>query len=86
MENVQSFDQGLERRQGPLSCIPITLCAVLILALLRLTVVNFVSVLHTDILTNQNPIPEDFKSRLRSGNACYHSVQNIYLLGCYQKI
>jgi len=28
-------------------------------------------------LTNQNSIPEDIKSRLRSGNACIHSVQNI---------
>ena len=28
-------------------------------------------------LTNQNSIPEDIKSRSRSGNACYHSVQNI---------
>jgi len=28
-------------------------------------------------LTNQNSIPEEIKSRLRSGNACYHSVQNI---------
>jgi hypothetical protein len=27
-------------------------------------------------LTNQNSIPEEMKSRLRSGNACYHSVQN----------
>jgi len=27
-------------------------------------------------LTNQNSIPEEIKSRLRSGNACYHSVQN----------
>ena len=26
-------------------------------------------------LTNQNSIPEEIKSRLRSGNACYHSVQ-----------
>jgi len=25
-------------------------------------------------LTNQNSIPEEIKSRLRSGNACYHSV------------
>jgi len=31
-------------------------------------------------LINQNSIPEDFKSRLSSGNACYHSVQN--LLSC----
>jgi hypothetical protein len=28
-------------------------------------------------LTNQNSIPEEIKSRLKSGNACYHSVQNI---------
>ena len=27
-------------------------------------------------LTNQNSIPEEIKSRLRSGNASYHSVQN----------
>ena len=28
-------------------------------------------------LTNQNSIQEEMKSRLRSGNACYHSVQNL---------
>jgi hypothetical protein len=28
-------------------------------------------------LTNHNSISEDIKSRLRSGNACYHSVQNL---------
>ena len=28
-------------------------------------------------LTNQNSIQEENKSRLNSGNACYHSVQNI---------
>jgi len=28
-------------------------------------------------LTNQNSIQEGIKSRLKSGNACYHSVQNI---------
>ena len=28
-------------------------------------------------LTNQNSIPEEIKIRLRSGNACYHSVQNL---------
>ena len=28
-------------------------------------------------LTNQNFIPEEIKSRMRSGNACYHSVQNL---------
>jgi len=27
-------------------------------------------------LTNQNSIAEEINSRLRSGNACYHSVQN----------
>jgi len=28
-------------------------------------------------LTNQNYIAEEIKGRLRSGNACYHSVQNL---------
>ena len=28
-------------------------------------------------LTNKNSIPEEIKSRLRSGNAGYHSVQNL---------
>jgi len=28
-------------------------------------------------LTSQNSIAEEIKSRLRSGNACYHSVQNL---------
>ena len=28
-------------------------------------------------LTNQNSIAEEIKSRLRSGNACYHSVQKL---------
>jgi hypothetical protein len=29
-------------------------------------------------LTNQNDIRDEIKSRLNSGNACYHSVQNIF--------
>jgi hypothetical protein len=28
-------------------------------------------------LTNRNSIDEEIKSRLKSGNACYHSVQNL---------
>jgi hypothetical protein len=28
-------------------------------------------------LTNQNDIHEEIKNRLNSGNACYHSVQNL---------
>ena len=28
-------------------------------------------------LTNENSIAEEIKSKLRSGNACYHSVQNL---------
>jgi hypothetical protein len=28
-------------------------------------------------LTNQNSIRVEIKSRLKSGNACYHSVQNL---------
>jgi hypothetical protein len=31
-------------------------------------------------VTNQNLIPEEIERRLNSGNACYHSVQN--LLSC----
>ena len=30
------------------------------------------------MLTNQNSIAEEIKSRMRSGNACYHSVQNLF--------
>ena len=37
-------------------------------------------------LTNQNSIQEETKSRLKSGNACYHSVQNLLSSVCYQKI
>ena len=37
-------------------------------------------------LTNQNSFPEEIKSRLRSGNACYHSVRIFCLPGCYTKI
>jgi len=29
-------------------------------------------------LTNQNSVQEEIKSRLKSGNACCHSVQNIF--------
>ena len=28
-------------------------------------------------LKNQNSVQEEIKSRLKSGNACYHSVQNL---------
>jgi len=28
-------------------------------------------------LTSQNSLQEEIKSRLKSGNACYHSVQNL---------
>ena len=28
-------------------------------------------------LTHQNSIQEEIKNRLKSGNACYHSVQNL---------
>ena len=38
------------------------------------------------ILTNQNSIAEEIKSRLGSGSACYHSVQNRLSSGCYPKI
>jgi len=37
-------------------------------------------------LTNQNSIQEEIKSRLKLGNACYYSVQNIFCFPvCYPK-
>jgi len=38
------------------------------------------------ILMNQNSIQEEIKSRLKSGNACYHSVQNLLPSVSYPKI
>jgi len=37
-------------------------------------------------LANRNSIAEEINSSLRSGNACYHSEQNLCLPGWYQKI
>ena len=37
-------------------------------------------------LTNQNSIHEEIKSRLKSGNACFHLVQNHCFPVCYPKI
>jgi hypothetical protein len=37
-------------------------------------------------LTNQNSIPEEIKSRLKSGNVCYHSVQNLLSSNLLSKI
>ena len=37
-------------------------------------------------LTNQNPIQEEIKSRLKSGNACYLSVQNLLSSNLLSKI
>jgi len=37
-------------------------------------------------LTNQNSIQEEIKSRLKSGNDYYHSVQNVLSSGLYPKI
>jgi hypothetical protein len=36
-------------------------------------------------LTNRNSIHEEIKSRLKSGNACYHSVQNVLSSGLLSK-
>jgi hypothetical protein len=36
-------------------------------------------------VTNQNLIREKIKRRLKSGNACYHSVQNFRLPVCCLK-
>ena len=40
--------------------------------------------LRTDLM-NQNSIHEKIKSRLKSGNACYHSVQNLLSSGLLSK-
>jgi hypothetical protein len=37
-------------------------------------------------LTNQNSMQEEIKSRLKPGNACYQSVQNLCLPVCYTEI
>jgi hypothetical protein len=37
-------------------------------------------------LRNQNSIPEEIKSRVKSGNACYYLVQKIGLPVCYTNI
>jgi len=37
------------------------------------------------ILTNQNSIPKEIKSRLKSGNAFYYSVQNLLSSGLLSK-
>ena len=34
-------------------------------------------------LTNQNSLQKEIRSRLKSGNACYHSVQNLFLPAWY---
>jgi len=36
-------------------------------------------------LTDQNSIQEEIKNRLKSGNACYHSVQNLLSSGLLSK-
>ncbi len=38
------------------------------------------------ILTNQNSIQEEIKSRSKSWNACYYSVQNLLFSSLYPKI
>jgi sorting nexin-29 len=37
-------------------------------------------------LTNQNSVQEEIKSRLKLGNACYHSVQNVLSSSLLPKI
>ena len=37
-------------------------------------------------LTNQNSIQKEIKGRLKSGNACYHSVQNLLSSNVLSKI
>jgi len=37
-------------------------------------------------LTNPNSIQEEIKRRLKLGNACYYSVQNLLSPVCYPKL
>jgi hypothetical protein len=37
-------------------------------------------------LTDQNSIQKEIKSRLKLGNACYHSVQNVVFQVAIQKL
>ena len=37
-------------------------------------------------LTSQNSIQEEIESRLKLGNACYYSVQNLLSSSCYPKL
>jgi hypothetical protein len=37
-------------------------------------------------LTNHNSIHGEITSRMKSGNACYHSVQNLCLPVCYPNV
>ena len=37
-------------------------------------------------VTNQNSIQEEIKSRLKSGNACYHAVQNLLSSSLLSKV
>ena len=37
-------------------------------------------------LANQNSVQEEITSRPKSGNACYHSGQNLLSSSCYPKI
>jgi hypothetical protein len=37
-------------------------------------------------LTNQNSIQEEIKSMLKSGNVCYHSVQNLLSFSLLSKM
>jgi len=37
-------------------------------------------------LTNQNSLQEEIKRRMKSGNACYHSVQNLFYSSLVSKI
>jgi hypothetical protein len=36
-------------------------------------------------ITNQNSIQEEIKSRMKSGNSCFHSVQNLLSSGFLSK-
>jgi hypothetical protein len=51
-------------------------CIVVVIVIIIIIII-LIDVSKEVNLTNQNLIQEEIKRRLNSGNACYHSVQNL---------
>jgi uncharacterized membrane protein YdbT with pleckstrin-like domain len=63
---------------------PYNVIIIIIIIIIIITIIIIIIIIITIIikylgttLTNQNSVQEEIKSRVKSGNACYHSVQNL---------